>query len=268
MGAPQKWTEHWEGLRNRRLLVAFAAATWLVLWIVLGASGLLIGFSLLLVAYLHLRAWPCPRCRQPIVGAGFRTFTDRCHSCDLAVFAHAIHVETPAESTRPDAFVLSRRVRRFVAGYEIAAGASLMIASAFARAPWWFILLLEGLAGLSLAAGIWLWRDDVRGYALSRTMQIVQLIRVQSPWVTYVAMAGLAIDMTHLEGNINLNTSYQAQLTLLLMPGATFGVAVNLWAAALLLVLVNARPRTGTGSRALASPTRVPPPEPEATPTL
>lgn len=253
MNASPEWTEYWEGLRNRRLLVAFAAATWLVLWIVLGAAGLLSGFLLLLLAYRHLRAWPCPRCHQPIVGAGFRTFTDRCRSCDLEVFAHAIYVETPVESTNPVAFALSRRARRFVAGYEIAAGASLMVLSAFTHAPWWFVLTLEGLAGLSLAAGIWLWRDDPRGYALTRTMQIVQLIRVQSPWLTYVAMAGLAVDLTHLANGLNLNTSFQATFTLLLMPGVTFGVAVNLWAAVLLLVMLHARPSAASTSVVRAS---------------
>lgn len=243
MNASQDWIDYWDGLKNRRLLAAFAAATWLVLWIVLGAPGLLIGFLLLLAAYWRLRAWPCPRCRQPIVGAGFRTFTDRCRHCDLQIFAHAVDVRTPNETTNPDAFSLTTRTRRFIAGYEIAAGALLMILSAFARAPWWLLIMVEGLAGLSLAAGVWLWRDDARGYALSRTMQWIQLIRVQSPWLTYVAMAGLGIDLTHLETVIDVNTNFQASVRLALMPGQAFGVAVNLWAAALLLVLVNARPR-------------------------
>jgi hypothetical protein len=243
MNASQEWIEHWDGLKNRRLSVAFAAATWLVLWIVLGAAGLLVGFLLLLVTYGHLRAWRCPRCLLPIVGAGFRTFTDRCRSCDLELFSHAIHVQTPIEWTNPGALALSRRTRRFVAGYEIGAGAILMVISAFVRAPWWLILTLEGLAGLSLAAGIWLWRDDSRGYALTRTMQLIQLIRLQSPWLTYVAKAGLAIDVTHLETGVNLGTSFQAEFALVPMPGQTFGVAVNLWAAALLLVLLQAKPR-------------------------
>ena len=243
MNASQEWIDYWDGLKNRRLLVVFAAATWLVLWIVLGAPGLLGGFLLLLAAYRHLRTWRCPRCLVPVVGAGFKTFTDRCRSCDLEVFAHAIYVQAPIEWTNPDALALSRRTRRFVAGYEIAAGAALMAISALARAPWWYILTVEGLAGLSLAAGIWLWRDDARGYALTRTMQIVQLIRVQSPWLTYVAKAGLAIDLTHLSTVINIDTSFQASFSLLLMPGESFGVAVNLWAAALLMILLHAKPR-------------------------
>ena len=243
MNATPEWTEHWNGLRNRRLLLAFAAATWLVLWIVLGAPGLLIGFLLLLAAYWQLRGWPCPRCREPLVGAGFRTFIDRCRSCDLEAFAHHVHVQTPVTSSNPDAFALSRRTRRFVAGYEIAAGASLMVLSAFAGGPWWFLLTLEGLTGLSLAAGIWLWRDDARGYALTRTMQLIQLIRVQSPWLTYFSTTGIAIDLTHLDQNVTVAPKFYATFALRLMPGESFGVAVNLWAAALLLVLIHARPR-------------------------
>ena len=254
LNATPEWTEHWDGLRNRRLLVAFAAATWIVLWIVLGAPGLLIGFLLLLAAYWHLRAWPCPRCREPLVGAGFRTFIDHCRSCHLEVFAHHVQVQVPIETSNPDAFALSRRTRRFIAGYEIAAGATLMALSAFMHGPWWLIITLEGLTGLSLAAGIWLWRDDARGYALTRTMQLIQLVRVQSPWITYAATTGIAIDLTHLDGNINLGTNLNATFTLLLKPGATFGVAVNLWAAALLLVLIHARPRVEPSAPALLSP--------------
>ena len=258
MSLTPEWTEYWEGLRNRRLLVAFAVATWLVLWIVLGPAGLLVGFLFLLGAYRHLRAWPCPRCHQPIVGAGFRTFTDRCRSCDLEIFAHAIYVQTPAESLNPDACALSRRTRRFIAGYEIAAGASLMILSAFVHVPWWFLVSIEGLACLSVAAGVWLWRDEAQGYALTRTLQIVQLIRVQSPWLTYVAMAGVGIDLTHLDSTLNLATNFQATFRLALMPGETFGVAVNLWAAALLLVLLHAKPRV--------EPARIAEPEAAALP--
>jgi hypothetical protein len=252
------WRDYWSELRSRRVAVAIAAVVFPFLWIVLGSPGLLIGFLGLLAAYHHLRAWLCPRCFMPIVGAGFTTFTERCRSCDLEIFSHAIYVRTAPTSLNPEAFALGRRTRRFIAGYEILAGASLMVLSAFSRAPWWLLVTLEGLAGLSLAAGVFLWRDDLRGYALTRTLQIVQLIRVQSPWLTYVATSGIAVDLSHANGAIQLSPGFNATFSFLLMPGQTFGVAVNLWAAALLLAMTFARPCSQVVTRVVAAPEPAP----------
>ncbi len=239
--ATPDWDDYWRGLRGRRTIAAVALVAFLPVWFALGPPGLLLAFAGLLAAYWHLRRWPCPRCHQPIVGARFSTFPLRCVSCDLLVFGHVVDIEQPAV-VNPDAFRLPTGRRRFIAWYQIVAGAGLMILSAFAGAEWWQLLFMEALAAMSCAAGVWLLRDEARGYALTRTMQWVQLVQVQSPWLTYVAMSGVGIVLTHANGGINFSSNIMSKFLLLVMPEQSFGVAVNLWAALLLLVLLQARP--------------------------
>jgi hypothetical protein len=165
----------------------------------------------------------------------------RCVSCDLPIFGHVIDIEQPA-TMDPRAFQLPNGRRRFVAWYQIVSGAGLMCLSVFAHAPWWQLLLMEGLAAMSLTAGVWLLHDDMRGYALTRRLQWVQLVQLQSSWLTYVAMSGVGIELNDVNGSIGISPGIMSKVILEIMPGQTFGVAVNLWAALLLLVLLQARP--------------------------
>ena len=209
------WDAYWGSLRAMRILAAASLLGSIAVWIALGPLGLFLGFLAVFLAYRQLRNWPCPRCRLPIAGVRFTTFLE-----------------------------LTHRLRHFIAGYEVVAGGALMVMTAFASMGLAFTTLLEGLAGMSLAAGIWLWRDEMRGYQLSRTLQWAQLVRFQSPWLTYLAAAGGSLDLTHINGNITLSPSVAANLQLAWKPGLPIGVAVNLWAGMLLLVLFHARPRT------------------------
>jgi len=165
----------------------------------------------------------------------------------LRIFGHELDV-TEYERN-PAVFTMSRRLRRTIAGYEIGSGAMLMILSAFAgRLPFWGQIMVEGLAAFSLAGGWWLWRDDARGYRLTRTMQIIQLIRIQSDALVYGALAGIAIDLQTVDGNFSINAAFNVYLNLLWNTGLPFGVAINLWAAAVFLLLLHAKPAPAEGA--------------------
>lgn len=237
------WDAYWGSLRAMRILAAASLLGSIAVWIALGPLGLFLGFLAVFLAYRQLRNWPCPRCRLPIAGVRFTTFPERCANCGLQVFGHVVDIEAPF-TIDPAGMELTHRLRHFIAGYEVVAGGALMVMTAFASMGLAFTTLLEGLAGMSLAAGIWLWRDEMRGYQLSRTLQWAQLVRFQSPWLTYLAAAGGSLDLTHINGNITLSPSVAANLQLAWKPGLPIGVAVNLWAGMLLLVLFHARPRT------------------------
>jgi hypothetical protein len=266
------WYERWVGLKHRRIVAFASLPVWLALWIILGPVGLLIGFLLAFGAYIQLRAFPCPRCHLPIVGVRLKSFVDRCEGCRLQIFGHEFDV--PDYQRNPDTFTMSRRLRRTIAGYEIASGATLMVISAFARAPLWGQIMLEGLAAFSLAGGWWLWRDDVRGYRLSRTMQLIQLIRIQSNVLLYSATAGIAIDLQSVSGSSStstINFSYNTDFSLAWNTGQPFGVAINLWAAIVFLLLLHAKPAAAAsvGGPAVANdPVASGPTEPSVAGTL
>ncbi|MDB4906271.1 MAG: hypothetical protein JWO05_1055 [Gemmatimonadetes bacterium] len=239
------WNDYWRGLRERRVIAAVALVAFVPLWIALGALGLLLGFGLAFAAYWYLRDWRCPRCHLPIVGARFRTFPLRCVCCGLLVFGHVLDIQQPA-TLDPDAFVLPAARRRFVAWYQLLAATALILISPFLGGTWWEVLMMETLGALSCAAGLWLLRDEGRGYTLTRMLQFLQLVQLQSPWFTFAAMSGVGIELTDIEGGITVGPAFQAKFQLLAMPGLSFGVAVNLWSALLLLVLLQAKPRPRT----------------------
>ena len=236
------WDAYWSELRRRRAFAAIALAAFPLIWIFGGSVGLLVGFLALFGSYWWLRQWRCPRCRLPVVGVGFATFPERCQPCGLPLFGHPDDVMAPV-GARENALRLSRRLRRFVAGVEIAAGAAAMTLVAFSRGvPLWYAITLEGLGGLSLGAGLWLWQGRERGYALSRAVLLAQLIRIESPWLVYAATAGFFVDLYHTGSRIGLNPGFYAALGLAFGPGLPLAIAVNLWAAVLLLMLMHARP--------------------------
>jgi hypothetical protein len=238
------WNSYWTALRHRRIVAMAAVVAFVPIWIALGEAGLLLAFAVLFGAYWHLRAWRCPRCHEPIVGARFSSFPDRCVSCDLPVFGHPVDVGAPALMV-PGAFTLDRGTRRFIAWYEMIGGGGLLLLSLWTGWTWWQLVFTVGFAALSIAAGAWLLRDESRGYLLTRQLQWVQLVQLQSPWLTYVVQGGAGLVLSHANGTINLSPGFWSKFIVVIRPGQTFGAAVNFWAALLLLALFQARPSAG-----------------------
>src|SRR5262245_43358555 len=119
----------WGGLRERRLATGGALVAFLPIWIFGGAMGLLVAFALVLVTALTLRNWRCPRCRQQFAGSGLANFPAACTHCGLPAFAEARELSV-AHATTGTQRPLSPRVRKGVAGAQVAAGVGLMLLGA------------------------------------------------------------------------------------------------------------------------------------------
>jgi hypothetical protein len=236
------WTKMWSGLRERRLGVAGAIVAFVPIWIVGGAAGLLVAFGILVGAGMALRGWPCPRCREPFAGVGFASFPTACAGCGLPAFSEPREMSS-SHSERGPQRALSPRVRKAVAGAQVAGGVGVLVLGAVygSGMPALYLLWLESFGGLAVVAGVWLWRDQARGYVLTRALQLAQLVRIQSPLVSYAAYAGFFVDLSHTSTRINFSPGFRAAFSIGVGTGAPFGVAVNLWAAALLLALLKAR---------------------------
>ena len=80
---------------------------------------------------------------------------------------------------------MSKSFRKFLAATEAAGGvAVLALPGILSRQgyslDWWYWILLASFGGFAVAAGIWLWRDDPRGWTLSRILQAAQIIQFQT----------------------------------------------------------------------------------------
>jgi hypothetical protein len=129
----------------------------------------------------------------------------------------------------------------------MAGGVLVISATAFTGGlPLWYRLALESVGAVALAAGIWLWRDDSRGYTWSRLIQALQLLQVAIHPIAYGVSAGPSFNLHVGGGAAGVNFGLGGQLTLLWQYSGPMRLSFNLLAVAWFLILLDARPRTPT----------------------
>ena len=240
------WHRYWGSLRARRLALVGALPVTLPVWFIAGpVAGFLTSVAASVAAVWLLRSWPCPRCGDPFGGIRWSLFAERCVSCGLPAFARPDFVRRTDFVRTPNLRTLPDRVRHFVAGAEMAGGAAVMVLTALPGAgPLWYRLAIESIAAMTLAAGIWLWRDDARGYTWSRIVQGLQLIRFAIAPVAYSVSAGPFVDAYLRGAQVGIEVGFRGQFILLWGEVSPLIVSFNLLAAAWLLMLLDARPKS------------------------
>lgn len=240
------WQRYWGGLRARRLALVAAVPLTLPIWFIAGGlAGFVISVVASVVAVWTLRSWPCPRCGNPFGGIRWSLFSERCVSCALPAFARPDFVRRTDFVRATDLRTLPDGLRRFVAGAEMAGGAAVMALTALQGVgPLWFRLAIESVGATAVAAGVWLWRDDARGYTWSRLVQGLQLVRFSVPPVAYAVSAGPFADVYFGQIQSGFNVGFRGQLVLMWGNASPLAVSFNVLAAAWLLMLLDARPKS------------------------
>ncbi|HJR66276.1 MAG TPA: hypothetical protein VJ802_07580 [Gemmatimonadaceae bacterium] len=240
------WQRYWGGLRARRLALVAAVPLTLPVWFIAGGlAGFLISVAASVVAVWAVRSWPCPRCGNPFGGIRWSLFSERCVSCALPAFARPDFVRRTDFVRAADLRTLPDGLRRFVAGAEMAGGAAVMALTALEGVgPLWFRLAIESVGATAVAAGVWLWRDDARGYTWSRLVQGLQLVRFSIPPLAYAVSAGPFADVYFGQVQSGFNVGFRGQLVLTWGNVSPLAVSFNMLAAAWLLMLLDARPKS------------------------
>lgn len=244
------WREAWGGLRARRIGLLAAPASFIpaaVLWT--AEIGFLLAAGLTFGAAWLLRGWRCPRCQHRFAGSAGRWWTDACAACRLPTFASAVYLRESAYTIEPDAArVLSRGFRRLIAGSQIAGGALVMliVLSGFFGAGtfvgWWYAAAVEALGVFAVLAGVWLWRDDPRGYSLSRLVQGLQVVKFQLLGLTYAVSAGFELKLALGGGTLSTGAGVQGAVTLWIGSTPQAFVVINVLAAVAFILLWEAVP--------------------------
>lgn len=91
-------------------------------------------------------------------------------------------------------------MRRLIAGSQLAGGlvlASIPALSAVQGMQFhlWYWILVQSLAGVTIAAGWWLWHSDPRGWQLSILVQSFQILQLQSSSLVLGFDAGLLLKL-------------------------------------------------------------------------
>ena len=248
------WQEAWGGLRERRIALLAAAPTAFIPGVLLWDGPT--AFGLAVVAFFGaawaLRTWRCPRCHERFAGAAGRWWPGQCAACRLPEFSS---VPFASEGTftvdRRAARRLSSRVRRLIALSEIVGGAAVMLLLPLTIVQgvglaWWYATFIEGLGVFGIVAGYWLWRDDARGYGLSRLVQALQILKFQLAGVVFEASAGLEVNVTVSNTAINFDTGIRGAFSVAVGQERPHIVIVNVLAAIALILLWNAEPASAT----------------------
>jgi hypothetical protein len=239
---PDRWLQAWGGLRARRIATVVAGGAFLVLaWERTGA-GLVFGALGLLVALHALRAWRCPRCGESFAGVRGRWFPLSCASCGLGEFAPVAAIDEPPTAVSPDSRALTLRFRRFLALSEFVGGALVLAITLGRRLPWVASGIAEALGFASCLAGVWLWRDDPRGYRFSRILHAVQLVKVQAAGLVFAVSAGFHMLAWRSATAVGVEPGVSGAFALAVGTSLPRLVAVNLFSLVALVLLLHARP--------------------------
>ncbi len=235
----RSWDQTWLALRQRR---AFAAASVLgafVCQLLPSPWWTLVGLAMPISTLTLLHRWPCPRCHEPFVGAGLALFRDTCASCALPAFCQVSEVNSLAFSHDGQGRTLDLRLRRSLAGAQVFGGVAVGLMAIWYRGTSWMVV---GLVSAAILGGVWLWRDEPRGYRLTRLLLALQVVRIIWPPVAYSLILGWHVDLIRRPGSANLSLGTHAQFFLGTATG-TWEVAVNFFALLALLALWGAKPR-------------------------
>lgn len=136
---------------------------------------------------------------------------------------------------------MSDRFRKIVAGSEIAGGAVVMVLTlwpALQRVlPAWYLVSTEGLGGMAIAAGLWLWRDDDRGWTLSRLLQGLQVAQIWTPGFSFAVVVGLQCNLYVGATQFGIQPGFYGSFVLGNVYRGEWKVALNLFALAAFVAL-------------------------------
>ena len=103
--------------------------------------------------------------------------------------------------------------------------------------------LVEALGVASGTAGVWLWRDDARGYRYSRVLHALQLVKLQVAGVVFIVSAGFHVLVWRSTTGTGIEPGVSGSVALAVGASVPRLVAVNLFSLAALVLLLRARPR-------------------------
>jgi hypothetical protein len=137
------------------------------------------------------------------------------------------------------------RFRKIIAGSEIAGGAVVMVLTLWPVLqrvlPAWYLISTEGLGAMAIAAGLWLWRDEDRGWTLSRLLQGLQVAQIWTPGFSFVVVVGLQCNLYVGATQFGIQPGFYGSLVLGNVYRGEWKVALNLFALAAFVALWRSR---------------------------
>ena len=198
---------------------------------------------------LHTR---CPRCLRRFADGLVLPLNSYCRHCGVPQFAPPQlfgPFEDAAKQVSPSlpeaAPEVSRRVRRWIGGGQVAAGGVILATygATMMRGVLgvWELWSRAGFAALAVIGGIALYRGQRSGYSLTRLVLAAQVLSFVLPGAAYEAYAGFYGGISFGTDGIRLNAGWMSNV--LLWVGETTGWRIRLNVLALVLLALIPDPR-------------------------
>lgn len=153
---------------------------------------------------------------------------------------------------------MTDRFRKIIAGSEIAGGAALMILTLWPAVqrmlPAWYLMSTEGLGAMAIGAGVWLWRNDERGWALSRLLQGLQIVQIWTRSFSFVVVLGLQGNLYVGATQFGIQPGFYGSLVIGNVYRGEWRVALNLFALAAFVALWRGRRSTSSEAEPSIAP--------------
>lgn len=127
---------------------------------------------------------------------------------------------------------------RLVAAVQVAGSAVAAALALTAPVGWLSHGLVEALAVAGIFGGVGAWRGTPHGLRLSRWVQAVQVLRLQTDALTYVVGTGVLLNIGVTTGQLAVTAGFNAGVFLARRPVAAPYVGVNAAALACLAVMM------------------------------
>lgn len=152
---------------------------------------------------------------------------------------------------------MSERLRKFLAITEAAGGLLVLALPAILSTQgyslkWWFWILLESFGGTAVAAGVWLWRGEPRGWKLSRIIQALQIVQFQTASFGIAILAGFQLRLLVSATGFTVGPAFNGAFSLTVGQNMPWWVSINFFSAYALFVLLRSGPERASAEPAPA----------------
>lgn len=137
--------------------------------------------------------------------------------------------------------------RKFIAGSQVVGGLAvvavpMILSRQGFTVAWWYWLLLWSFGGSAMAAGFWLWRDEPRGWKLSRLLQALQIVQFRTSTLGISILAGFQLRVVVSATQFTVGPAFEGSLAITAGQAMPWFVSINFFSAYALYALLRSGP--------------------------
>jgi hypothetical protein len=129
---------------------------------------------------------------------------------------------------------------QFVGGMAVVALPVILSAQGHSVA-WWYWILLAGFGGLTMAAGVWLWRDQPRGRDWSALIQALQIVQFRTSTLGITILAGFQLRLLVSDTEFTVGPAFHGAAGVTVGQAMPWFISINFFAAYAVYALLRSR---------------------------